>query len=155
MKILKLSSTRQSSCFEAAQAVTRASPLAGTGVDPEEIYSQLPILPGWTKLLGGTACGWAGTRTVTCHTWGFTGTFKNLFKKTGFALKNIWSAGFGPSKFKSAGFCHIKMHFGMQALAPFFGSLQALDFKTQRKQVKSERILSSSIITLKNLLIKM
>jgi len=24
------------------------------------------------------------------------------------------------------------MHFGMQAFAPFFGSLQALDFKTQR-----------------------
>ena len=55
--------------------------------------------------------------------------------KMGFALKKIWSAGFGPSKFKSAGFCHIKMHFGMQALAPFFGSLQALDFKTQRNKV--------------------
>ena len=52
-----------------------------------------------------------------------------------FALKNIGSAGFGYSKFKSAGFGYRKMHFGMQASAPFFGSLQALDSKNQRKKV--------------------
>ena len=55
--------------------------------------------------------------------------------KSGFALKNIGSAGFGISKIKSAGFGYRKMHFGMQALAPFFGSLQALDSKNQRKKV--------------------
>ena len=50
-------------------------------------------------------------------------------------MKNIWSAGFGLSKFKSAGFGYRKMHLGMQALALFFGSLQALDFKNQGKNV--------------------
>jgi hypothetical protein len=50
-------------------------------------------------------------------------------------LENIWSAGFGLLKFKSAGFGCRKMHFGMQALAIFFGSLQALDFTNQRKKI--------------------
>ena len=55
--------------------------------------------------------------------------------KVGFALKKIGSAGFGISKIKSAGFGYRKMHFGVQASAPFFGSLQALDSKNQRKKV--------------------
>ena len=50
-------------------------------------------------------------------------------------MKNIWSAGFRISKIKSAGFVYTKMHFGMQATDPFFGSLQASDSKNQRKKV--------------------
>ena len=63
------------------------------------------------------------------------GYLLKFVKKAGFDLENIWSAGFGLLKFKSAGFGCRKMHFGMQALAIFFGSLQALDFTNQRKKV--------------------
>ena len=56
----------------------------------------------------------------------FMGAFKYLFKKRALPRKKIWSAGFGISKIKSAGFGYKKMHFGMQASGPFFGSLQAL-----------------------------
>ena len=65
----------------------------------------------------------------------FMGAFKYLFKKRALPRKKIWSAGFGISKIKSAGFGYRKMHVGMQASAPFFGSLQALDSKNQRKKV--------------------
>ena len=62
------------------------------------------------------------------------GYLLKFVKKAGFDLENIWSAGFGLFKFKSAGFGCRKMHFGMQALAIFLGSLQALDFTNQRKR---------------------
>ena len=65
----------------------------------------------------------------------FMGAFKYLFKKRALPRKKIWSAGFGISKIKSAGFGYKKMHFGMQASGPFFGSLQALESKNQRKKV--------------------
>ena len=65
----------------------------------------------------------------------FMGAFKYLFKKWALPRKKIWSAGFGISKIKSAGFGYRKMHVGMQASAPFFGSLQALDSKNQRRKV--------------------
>ena len=54
--------------------------------------------------------------------------------KMGFSLNKIGSAGFGISRIKSAGFGYRIRHFGMQALAPFFGSLQSLDSKNQRKK---------------------
>ena len=49
-------------------------------------------------------------------------------------MKKIWSAGFGISKIKTADFTYRKLYFGMQASAPFFGSLQALDSENQRKR---------------------
>ena len=49
-------------------------------------------------------------------------------------MKKIWSAGFGISKIKTVDFMYRKLYFGMQASAPFFGSLQALDSENQRKR---------------------
>ena len=63
------------------------------------------------------------------------GYLLKFVKKAGFDLENIWSAGFGLLKFKSAGFGCRKMHFGMQASAPFLDSLQASYSKNQRKKV--------------------